>query len=311
MAPYRRNDPRRSGGARVNGRLPNLLIIGAPRAGTTTLYEVLTGHPDIYMSANKEPWYYAAVDDPPYVGPGDGQGVRDPRAYRDLFAAAGDAAVVGEASTLYLASESAADRIAAELPGVRMIAMLRDPSERAFSAWLQHTWQARETLSFTEALDAGPERVAQSWAPFWDYRRMSTYGEQLAAYRKRFPEGDLKVCFFQDLVADGGSFFSEIYEFLGVADYTGAADDRQSNPAGMPKHPRVHAFLRGGSGLKRLGKKVIPDRLRRRLRRSIDSANMERPKIVPADRAKLVAYFEADIRRVEEMTGRDLSDWRS
>ncbi len=71
-------------------RLPNFLIIGAPRCGTTTLYEALKAHPDVYMSPEKEPWYFAAVGQPVWAGPGDAQGIRSWDTYCRLFDGARD-----------------------------------------------------------------------------------------------------------------------------------------------------------------------------------------------------------------------------
>lgn len=286
---------------------PNFFVVGAPRAGTTTLNEVLDAHPRVFMSQNKEPWYYAVADRTvPYSGPGDGGGVMDRVAYQQLFKDADGFEAVGEASTLYLQSEFAVERIAAEVPHARIIVTLRDPALRAFSNYSQHRWQAREDLEFRPALDAGPERIAGGWAPFWDYEGLSRYGAQLERWLQAFPRPQVHVILFDDLVADRARTIRGLYEFLDVDAEFLPEDPGAVNASGEPKSARLHAFLRGSSGAKRVLRAAIPQRVRSSVRAGVDKRNASKAELSAEDRAVLVERLGDDLALAGRLLDMDL-----
>jgi hypothetical protein len=123
------------------GRLPDFLVVGAPKAGTTALHAALAMHPELFLSSVKEPKYYLCGDSPPpaYRGPGDAHSNREwiwqRQRYVDLFDDAGDEQLAGESTPFYLYHRDARRRIASDLPKARLVAVLRDPVERAHSNW--------------------------------------------------------------------------------------------------------------------------------------------------------------------------------
>ena len=127
------------------GRLPDFLLVGAPKAGTTALHGALAEHPELFLSPVKEPKYYLCGDSPPpaYRGPGDAHSNREwiwqRQRYLDLFADAGDEQAAGESTPFYLYHRDARRRIAADLPRAKLVAVLRDPVDRAYSNWM-HLW---------------------------------------------------------------------------------------------------------------------------------------------------------------------------
>src|SRR4051794_34967159 len=127
--------------------LPNFLIIGAAKAGTTSLYHYLRQHPDVYMSTIKEPNYFCFEEQLPEYAP-----VRTLAEYESLFDGASSQPAVGEASTQYLNSAAAPRRIANILPNVRLIVSLRNPADRAYSSYLGRVWGGRERAGVSEAL---------------------------------------------------------------------------------------------------------------------------------------------------------------
>lgn len=290
--------------------VPNTFIIGAPRSGTTQLYRLLGQHPEIFMSDNKEPWFFAfGPAHQPFRGPGDGAGVTNRAAYDALFEASGDCPVVGEASTLYLSSRVAPEAIRREAPGARLIAVLRDPCDRAYSNYAQHRWQEREKLEFREAIEAGPERVQSGWAPFWDYLDMSRYGAQLQRWRVAFPPDQMLVLLFDDLVADPVAVAARTYAFLGVDAQFEPIHDQPVNPSGAPRAGRLHHFMRGDSSAKAALKRAIPAPLRRRARAQIDTRNRRPDRLSGRDRAWLLPQLRHDIELASKLTGLDLSSW--
>lgn len=290
---------------------PNLFVIGGPRCGTTNLNGLLGAHPEIFMSSNKEPWFYALEGiDQPFSGPGDGQGIRERSAYGALFDDARGFPAIGEASTLYLASHRAPRALRSDVPDARLIAVLRDPIERAFSNYNQHRWQGREDLSFADALEAGPDRVAGGWAPFWDYRAMSRYGEQLARWYEAFPAEQIHVVIFDELLDAQAEVLNGLFRFVGVASVELSGEAGPVNAAGRPRWAGLHAFLRGSSRAKRALQWAVPGGVTRRIRAEIDRRNRTAAGAVPDDvRAVLRNEYAGQLRQVEELTGLTLPDW--
>ena len=159
--------------------LPDFFVAGAPKAGTTALHAALAGHPDLYLSAVKEPKFFLTDGPPPAQGgPGDAKTYREHvwrRAdYERLFAPAPAGARTGESTPFYLYSGAAQRRIRALIPHARLIVVLRDPVERAHSNWT-HLWSAGldPIGDFPAACAAEDRRVAAGWAPFWQIGRAS------------------------------------------------------------------------------------------------------------------------------------------
>ena len=162
---------------------PDALIIGAPKAGTSALHAALAQHPQIYASPVKEPKYYMCWDAPPpaYSGPGDAHSNQEwvwrRENYRALFQKAPEDAVRLESTPFYLSTRGARHRIAEELVAAKLIVIVRDPIDRAYSNWM-HLWvDGLEPISdFVDAWRAEDSRVAAGWAPFWHYQRLGRYG---------------------------------------------------------------------------------------------------------------------------------------
>src|SRR4051812_10132551 len=180
--------------------LPNFIIIGAAKAGTTSLYHYLRQHPDVFMSAVKEPRYYWQ------------EGVAEGRleifgreAYERLFSDVTSQRAVGEATTHYLNSPTAAERIAADLPDVKLIVSLRNPADRAYSSYLGRLQGGEERRGVDEAMQPGSY-----------YVESSRYYASLSRYFERFDRSRIKVLLFDDLVASPRAVMRDVYEFLGV-----------------------------------------------------------------------------------------------
>jgi len=175
---------------------PDALIVGAPKAGTSALHAALAQHPQMYASPVKEPKYYMCWDAPPpaYSGPGDAHSNQEwvwrREDYQALFQKAPEEAVRLESTPFYLYTRGARQRIAEELAVAKLIVIVRDPIDRAYSNWM-HLWvDGLEPISdFVEAWRAEDRRVAAGWAPFWHYRRLGRYGEQLADLLGRVVRG--------------------------------------------------------------------------------------------------------------------------
>ncbi len=182
----RETAPAHGSAGRSGPRLPDFLLLGAPKCGTSALHAALARHPQLFLSEPKEPKFFLTDGPPPTSGggPGDlptwGEHVWRRDEYEALFAGAPPGALCGESTVFYLYDRDAQARIHKLLPEARLIAVLRDPVERAHSNWAHLRGAGLEPeADFATALDREPERIAAGWAHFWHYAAMGRYGAQL------------------------------------------------------------------------------------------------------------------------------------
>lgn len=296
--------------------LPTFLLVGAAKAGTTSLFRHLEAHPDAFVSTPKEPRFFSAgALTLPHRGPGDDAGdrmaVRGWDAYRALFDGAGGAAAVGEASveTLYY-WRTAIPEIRARLGRPKIVVALRDPVERAFSAYRFLVGHRRETLPFRRALRAWPERRAQNWEFIWDYAGGSRYAEGLEAFLESFPE--VHVVLFEDFRADPAAVVGALDAFLGLGARDLEAPGAVHNAAKAPPRSfRLAAWRRGegaGGRLLQAGRALVPAPARALVRDAADRWGVGggRLSLGHRDRRALRAALADDAHRVEALLGRDL-----
>lgn len=314
---------------------PNFLVIGAAKAGTTSLYAYLKQHPDIYMSPVKEPAFFLfeGVNPKNFRGPGDidwiGQASRTWPDYQRLFAGVTHERAVGEATPLYLHSDRAAERIHHYLPDVKIIAILRDPSERAFSHFLQHVRgglfleklkQGNDVLmeTFLQVLDKEEERICNQWSISWHYKNHGFYARHLQRYFQYFPCDRLQVLLFDDFRQDVNALLRQIFQFLEVDETFQPQTNCQLNVSKLdrvPKNEALHQLLIGQNPMKLVLKKLLPYEFRRTLNFRLRQQNMqvlpelEKPHLTPDVRQHLIAIYREDILRLQDLLDRDLSAW--
>lgn len=294
--------------------LPDFLVIGAPKTGTTALHTALSRHPELYMSPVKEPKFFLTDGPPPTRGgPGDAQTYREHVWRRDEYEALFDAApkgtLRGESTPFYLYDRQAQRRIRDLIPHARLIAILRDPIERAHSNWT-HLWSAglEPIGDVVRACAQEADRIAAGWAPFWHYVRLGRYGEQLAHLYRLFPREQVLVFRYRDLVDRPADTLNRIFPFLGVAPGVVTEIPRENvtaHPEPTPAHRVLSRALRLGARMPgRLGV-ALTDALELRLQRR---ARPRQP-LTWEQRRALLDYFTADIRLLQEVTGEDFGDW--
>ena len=306
-----------------DARMPNFLIVGAQKAGTTALYQYLKQHPDVFMSPVKEPHFFAFEGrELPFRGPRDRETlghmvVNDEGAYRDLFAGAKGEAARGEASAMYLYVEEAVGGILRHAPDAKIVAVLRNPADRAYSSFLHMIRDGREPIpDFGRALAAEEERIRGNWSPIWHYRRMGFYHEQVSHYYEAFgPEG-MRVYLYEDLEGDPEGVLWDIHTFIGVDPSFVPDVSARYNVSGVPKSERLHAlhrFLLRPNPVKAALKPFFPKGLRRRMVEgslsTLRSRNLVKPPFPKETRRDLVEGYRADIQKLESLLGRDLSGW--
>ena len=295
------------------GSLPTFLILGAQKAGTTALFYALSKHPEVFASKLKEPSFFTdsaeALADA--AGPGDEvTRMMDSRAeYEALFAEAGDAVARGEASTSYLYDSGAAARIGALVPNAKLISILRNPVDRAYSNFLYLIREGREPLhDFRAALAEEGRRRAEGWSTTWRYLDKGLYAGQIERYLAQFGRDQVRCYLYEDYDENPESTVKDVYRFLGVDDGFSQDLSARLNVSGLPKSERLQAISRRSQRLKWALDPLIPDRLRRSLLKA-QNTNLSRPPIAPELRAELIESCREDIERVGELTGLDVSRW--
>lgn len=296
--------------------MPTFLIVGAAKCGTTSVYEYLRQHPEVYVSPVKEPKFFSRVARrTDFGGPGDQDDMRRHTVtslgeYRSLFRDAPGHRAVGEASTLYLYDPTSPDEILNALPSVKIVAILRHPVERAYSNFLYMVRRGNEPLrSFADALAAEDQRVADNWMPSWHYRRRGLYGDQVERYLRRFDRQQIRFYLYDDLVEHPARLLKDLFGFLGIDDTFQPDISGRHNVSGLPRNKRLHAALAGANGIKALARPFLPHQTARRLAHRLRMWNLTRPRLPEAVRDQLAAFYRSDILRLQQLLERDLTAW--
>lgn len=305
--------------------LPNFFMVGAAKSGTTAVNEYLNQHPDIFMSPIKEPFHFILNGEPlDYNGPRDreilGRMATPNRArYEALFNGASKKhKAIGEATTQYLYVDHAAQAIHDAIPDAKILIMLRNPVDRAFSSWVHMLRDGRETYeNFEDALSQEPARIAANWEPLWHYGSASYYTESVKRYYDLFGAEQVGVFLHDDLKLDAPKLLYQICQFLGVDDSFRPDTSTRYNVSGVPKNGMLHsiqtALLSPDNPVKAVVKPLLPKRLRHQALHSvvgkIREVNFEKRRLSPEMRVRLIARYRSDILRTQDLIDRDLSAW--
>jgi hypothetical protein len=307
--------------------MPNFFVIGAQKAGTTNLYHLLRQHPEVFMPEMKEPGYFHFVGSAGGVRWPNGtvtkQGVHDWDEYLQLYRNATGRKAVGDASTIYLGDPASAVRIKEASPDAKIVVMLRNPVDRAYSAYNYMRRNGKEPVErFEDAIALESERTAGGYAHVFRYVGRGFYAKQLRPWYELFPREQIGVWLFEDMLADPECLCSEIFEFLGVdnrfqIDSRAAEGGVQKNASGIPTgqlNAKLRSWVWGETALSSALKNVLPFsvrvRLRKGARRLLGSRGLTKPDTLsPVCRERLHALYREDIQDLETMLGRRMAAW--
>lgn len=285
---------------------PHFLIVGAAKCGTTSVYNYLRQHPDIFMPEWKEPAYFS---------PAAAGGIQDLAAYSALFKQARPNQIRGEASVSYLAAAESAQRICEELgKDTKIIIFLRHPVDMAYSLWGHQVREGFETLDFKSALAAEAERLQKnedqrlgySWVYDYAYKYRADYMPQIARYDERFGKDKVKIFIFEEFFKDDLPLFDELCAFLGVKTGFRPLATRH-NVAGTVHSRKLRTLLVEPSVLKNFLKLITPNSFRQRLRQKLENINRKDaplPPIDPTIRYNLYQKFKPGITALESRLNR-------
>ncbi len=310
-------------------KLPNFFVVGAPKTGTTSLYHYLDQHPQIYMSAVKEPHFFAAEfreeNFAAELRPGIARDTRSLRKflsgsmpqkrlggivtdwddYVRLFANARQESALGEASVGYLWSPTAPGRIAETIPGAKILVMLRDPADRAFSQYRHGLANGSIRWSFREHIQRNLRHRSAEFCASYPFLEFGLYAEQLSRYLERFGR-NVWVGFHEDFRSRPLELFQNICRFLGVDPEFSPDMTRQHLEAEVPRNAAVGWLKRSGSW--RAAASLTPSKLRPLIRRAL-MLNAGTTRMDPADRKFLVDHYREDIRKLTRLVSRELDGW--
>lgn len=304
----------------MSGRFPNFLIPGAGKSATSSLAYYLGQHPDVFVANPKEPTFftYAGIA-PCFNGPDQfhKQMVTSLDAYLALFDGVHGYKAVGEASTYYfMLYEQTIDNIRRLVPdyeNLRIIIILRNPIERAFSNYKSFRMVGLEDLLFESAIENATIewRARSGWSPSYDYLREGLYYERVKAYMDNFPR--TRVYLYEDLVLNVDGLVADIFAFLNVESGFRPDLGRKLNLSVVRRSKVFNKILHGEYAMRRMVKGSLGvDFLREAASGLVswaDSINTKQIKMKETTRVSLVNYYRRDIKSLAGLIGRNLSEW--
>jgi hypothetical protein len=307
----------------VRLRVPDFFIVGHAKSGTTALYEMLRVHPQIYMPEEKEPWFFSTDMRPRFQSPRAGALPETLDEYVALFAGAQPQQRIGEASSSYLWSQTAAREIAEVRPDARIIAILREPASFLRSLHLQllqthveSNGDLRKAMALEAPRREGRQIPRRSHRPqLLQYSEHVRYVEQLRRYRELFAPEQMLILIYDDFRADNEATVRSVFRFLDV-DESFPIEPIKANPSVRMRSQRlddiVHGVSVGAGPLSRAAKRVVnavtPQKLRREALR-VAQRRVVHGDPKPVDESFMIELrhrFKGEVVALSEYLDRDL-----
>lgn len=291
-------------------RIPNLFVLGATKSGTTSIYKYLSMHPKIFTSSVKEPQFFSHDN---LFSKGLGH-------YLDVFYRNSENYPIRvDATPHYLYFEKVAKRLAS-LPhknDLKFIVIMRDPVKRAYSMYWNMVSEGVEKLSFEDALLNEQKRSSASNLEMvgsicCQYTDSGMYAKQINTYLKYFNISQFLFLFFEELKNDSPGVLRQIWEFLDIDPIQNDISKTIHNSAGIPRNKALHKFLRQPNWIKNQVGRILPQELKYRISQGLLEIN-KKPKRYPYMKSdierELRTVFRSDIKELEKITGRKLTNW--
>jgi hypothetical protein len=302
---------------------PNFLVIGAAKCGTSAMYAILDEHPDIFMSPIKEPHYFAfaGMDNPGLEAP-DGRpltinekAVTNKNKYLKLYSKAEGATARGECSvsTMFFADRSI-PAIKEFNPDMKIIAILRNPVDRAYSSFNHaRRWGIEREVDFMKAMEVEDKSSTDAYPLLLRYKALSYYSKQLIPFYEEFGKSNIHVVIYDDYKDNPGKVIEAIFSFLGVDSGFKPTLSTERNVSVVPDENRaLHRLLVNRGPIKKLIHWLLPWQMRRGIAYKIKRKLFKKPdKLSPEYREKLTALFKDEINELEELLSIDLSFWKA
>ena len=296
--------------------LPNFFIVGTGKAGTTSLYHYLRQHPQIYMSSIKEPCYFSPEVREENLAEAHLRHIRrrprgwlvaDWENYVQLFRDVKTETAIGEASVVYLWSEMAAANIAARIPDAKIIMILRDPAERAFSQYLHQMTGGFASSTFREHIEMCMRNRDRRISVYYPLLEVGLYYEQVQRYLERFPRHNIRIYWYEEAWQQPESLFADLFQLLNVDSAFRPDTSRKSLEGRAPRFPNFNRFAKYFDIAHQLTE-IMPDGLRLPIRGFL-FRDRRVLMMDPKDRQYLIDYYREDIAKLAALLDRDLGAW--
>ncbi|MDY6783882.1 MAG: sulfotransferase [Cyanobacteriota bacterium] len=281
-------------------KVPDSIVIGAGKCGTTSLHDYLAQHPQLYICPQKETYFFLeASQRNKFRAYG---AITDPDEYYALFKDAPAGSQRLEISTNYYAYAKSAKLIKAALPDVKIIAILRDPANRAFSSYQMLVRGGHEKEDFENIIVENNKYVKRGF-----------YYRQLLPYFEVFDRARIKILFFEDLCSQPVQFVQDLFAYLEVDPQFTPDMQKRGREGGLPKNAIFHSLLTQKNPIRQAAatvlKPFLPEQRRQQMRKKMVKKNIAKVKLSPESRQKLIEIYRSDILQLQDWVGRDLSAW--
>ena len=286
--------------------LPNFIIVGAPKSGTTSLYHYLSEHPQVFMSEPKEVNYFSREEI-------EAQGlyysdfkVKDFDSYKMLFSKGTDKKAVGEGSVSYLFYPETAKKIKAVLPNIKIIILLRNPLERGYSHYLMDFRLGLVDLTYDEIVFKTVKHKNLDLY-YQQYVELGLYYQQVARYVDFFGSKQVKIYLQEDLRNNPESIIEDLYDYLEVDKSFTPNIDQEYNSFSMPKNGLIQKIY-GSYIVRATLSKLVPNSMKELLLNTFFERT-KKPKLSIKTEELLLALYKIDIENLEKLINLDLSNW--
>jgi len=282
----------------TKNKWPNFFIVGASKSGTTTLYLYLKKTPGVYMSPIKEPVFFA-----PSAYPFERfTAIKNKKEYLSLFKNAKSQKAIGEASSGYLTDPDSPKLIHDQIPNAKIIMMLRNPVERAFSYYLHNIRNRSETKNFREAIECEIQNLKDNTVHRF-YLGGSMYYEAVKRYIEKFGRNQVKVLIFEEFITKELEYVKDVLNFLGIESEPPKSINELDNSFRVARNYLAQGIITNPPLLKFVRKMRIPQQRIQWLREKILEKKVSKPIMLPEDRKFLEEYFHNDVQKLKKLIG--------
>lgn len=310
--------------------IPNFFIVGAAKAGTTSLYHYLAQHPEVYMSPIKEPNYFSTDIDINAIRPQVKERIKllnidefikgpmktnihrafitQESQYLALFRNVNSEKAIGDASASYLYSQVAANNIHRFNPEAKIIIVLRHPVQRMYSHYLMDRRMAVTTIDFEQAIKEDQNNPSKSWGSKSLYFELSEYYEQVKRYYDVFPSSQILVLLSDELRADAKSTIKRIFRFLEISTDYEPDLKYEFNSGVLPRNSIVSKIITNNYLRIRIRQAISNRSIKNMIKKILFKKTSEEKLSVETNKI-LLEYFRDDINKLSKLIHRDLDKW--
>ena len=279
-----------------NGRWPDLFIVGAQRAGSTSIYDLLKRTEGVFMSQVKEPHYFSSISDK-YLSP---KPIRNKKKYLSLFRHARDNEIVGEASPTYLTDSKSSELIHRVIPNAKVVMILRDPVERAYSQYLLRV-SSGKTYSFSEAIKEALETKEDAYKKRIIYDGL--YYEGVKRFLGTFGTQNVKILLFEEFIKDPKKAIRDVLKFLRVKAEPPDYNVVPHNYLTVPRN-KLSENLLNNELVRKIGKKILSQDKADYIVKGILGKKSVKPEMNLNDREFLSNFYREDVKKLEVLLGK-------